>query len=134
MARPKKLENMSTAELAAIEARIARIKIQKQNAARAAVREKMMAIAKEHGFDIRDLIDGRKSKRQGGGEVSRSSRKHLDRSGSDAALAGSSDEGRKSEEGRLPRRLALRHCHWRGVRNTDGLNLAAFEWAVQVHR
>jgi len=63
MARPKKLENMSAAELAAIEARIARIKIQKQNAARAAVREKMMAIAKEHGFDIRDLIDGRKSKR-----------------------------------------------------------------------
>jgi DNA-binding protein H-NS len=63
MARPKKLENMSAAELAAIEARIARIKIQKQNAARAAVREKMMAIATEHGFDIRDLIDGRKSKR-----------------------------------------------------------------------
>ena len=63
MARPKKLENMSAAELAAIEARIARIKIQKQNAARAAVREKMMAIAKQHGFDIRDLIDGRKSKR-----------------------------------------------------------------------
>ena len=63
MARPKKLENMSATELAAIEARIARIKIQKQNAARAEVREKMMAIAKEHGFDIRDLIDGRKSKR-----------------------------------------------------------------------
>src|SRR5262249_51183580 len=63
MARPKKLENMSAAELAAMEARIERLKIDKQNAERAAVREKMIAIARQHGFDIRDLLDGRKGKR-----------------------------------------------------------------------
>jgi DNA-binding protein H-NS len=63
MARPKKLENMSAAELAAVEAHIQRLKIDKQNAERAAVREKMISIARQHGFDIRDLLDGRKGKR-----------------------------------------------------------------------
>jgi len=63
MARPKKLENMSAAELAAMAAHIERLKIEKQNAERAAVREKMIAFAKQHGFDIRDLLDGRKGKR-----------------------------------------------------------------------
>ena len=63
MPRPKKLENMTAAELVAMQARIERIKIEKQNADRAAVRQKMAAIAKQHGFDIRDLLDGRRGKR-----------------------------------------------------------------------
>jgi hypothetical protein len=48
MARTKKLENMSFAELAAMEARIEKVKIEK-NAERDAVREKIIGLAKEHG-------------------------------------------------------------------------------------
>jgi len=59
MARTKKLENMSFTELAKMEADIERIKAQKQSAEREAVREKILAIAKQHGFDIRELF-GRK--------------------------------------------------------------------------
>jgi DNA-binding protein H-NS len=59
MARTKKLENMSFTELAKMEADIERIKAQKQSAEREAVREKILGIAKQHGFDIRELF-GRK--------------------------------------------------------------------------
>jgi DNA-binding protein H-NS len=51
---------MSSAELAAMEARIARAKIERQGAERTALREKLTAIAKEAGFDIRELFDGRR--------------------------------------------------------------------------
>ena len=54
---------MSSAELAAMEARIARAKIERQGAERTALREKLTAIAKEAGFDIRELFDGRAGKR-----------------------------------------------------------------------
>jgi DNA-binding protein H-NS len=63
MARTKKLENMSFAELAAMEARIEKVKIEKQNAERDAVREKIIGLAKEHGFDVRELLDGRRGTR-----------------------------------------------------------------------
>jgi len=59
MARPKKLENMSAAELAAMQARIERLKMDKHNADRAAVREKILALAKQHGFGIHELIGQR---------------------------------------------------------------------------
>ena len=62
MARSKNLENMSYSELAAMQARIERMKIEKQGAERAAVRQKLLGIAKEHGFDIHELFDGRKGK------------------------------------------------------------------------
>ena len=62
MARSKNIENMSFAELAAMQTRIERMKIEKQGAERAAVREKMLKIAKDAGFDIRDLLDGRRGK------------------------------------------------------------------------
>ena len=62
MARSKNIENMSLAELAAMQSRIERAKIEKQGAERAAVKQKLMDMAKEAGFDIRDLIDGRKAK------------------------------------------------------------------------
>ena len=61
MARSKNIENMTSAELAAMEARIQRAKIERQGAERAAVKQKLMDIAKEAGFDIRDLFGpGRK--------------------------------------------------------------------------
>lgn len=63
MARSKNIENMSVAELAAMEARIARAKIEKQGAERTALREKLAAMAKDAGFDIRELFDGRGGKR-----------------------------------------------------------------------
>ena len=58
MARPKKLENMSLAELSKMEADIQRTKMDKKSVERAAVRQKIMSIANEHGFDIRELRGG----------------------------------------------------------------------------
>jgi DNA-binding protein H-NS len=60
MARTSDLEKMSYAELTEMEARIERLKLEKQNSERAMVRKQLMDMAKEHGFDIRELIDGRK--------------------------------------------------------------------------
>ena len=63
MARSKNIENMTSVELAAMEARIQRAKIEKQGAERTALKQKLMDIAKEAGFDIRDLFGpGRKGK------------------------------------------------------------------------
>ena len=62
MARSKNLENMSFAELTAMQARIERAKIEKQSSERAALRQKMADMAKEHGFDMRELFDGRMGK------------------------------------------------------------------------
>ena len=59
MARSKNIENMSFAELSAMQSRIERAKIEKQGAERAAVKQKLMDMAKEAGFDMRDLFDGR---------------------------------------------------------------------------
>jgi DNA-binding protein H-NS len=41
-----------------MQARIERAKVEKQGAERAAVKQKLMSIAKEAGFDIRDLFNG----------------------------------------------------------------------------
>jgi DNA-binding protein H-NS len=55
------LDSMSYAELARIETRIARLKIEKQNAERSQLRERIIAMVKEHGFELRDLFGrGRK--------------------------------------------------------------------------
>ena len=54
MARSKNIENMSYVELAAMQARIERAKIEKQGAERVALRQKLTEMAKEHGFDIHD--------------------------------------------------------------------------------
>ena len=62
MARSKNIENMSFAELAAMQARIERAKVEKQNSERAALKQKMADMAKAAGFDLRELIDGRKGK------------------------------------------------------------------------
>src|SRR5262245_11223046 len=63
MARTKNLENMSAAELTAMQARIERIKAEKKNVERAAVREKSLGVAKEHGCDIGELCGPRAGKR-----------------------------------------------------------------------
>ena len=66
MARSPDLEKMSYAELAEMEVRIQRLKIERQNSERAAVRKKLIDLAKQHGFDVRELLDGR---RKGKGSV-----------------------------------------------------------------
>jgi|SRR6266852_4477673 DNA-binding protein H-NS len=65
MARSKNIENMSFAELAAMQARIERVKVEKQSSERAALKQKLTDMAKEHGFDIRDLLDGRGKGKRG---------------------------------------------------------------------
>jgi DNA-binding protein H-NS len=65
MARSKNIENMSYAELTAMQSRIERAKAERQSADRAALRQKMADMAKEHGFDIRDLLDGRGKGKRG---------------------------------------------------------------------
>jgi DNA-binding protein H-NS len=63
MARPSNLEKMSVAQLSAMQARIERLKIEKQSSEREAVRKRLTDMATEHGFDIRDLFGkGRKGK------------------------------------------------------------------------
>ena len=49
-------DTMSYAELADMETRIARLKIEKQNAERTALRERIVAVVKEHGFEISDIL------------------------------------------------------------------------------
>jgi DNA-binding protein H-NS len=55
---------MSYAELAEMEGQIERLKIEKHNAERISVRQRLTDLAKEHGFDIHDLFGrgGRKGK------------------------------------------------------------------------
>jgi DNA-binding protein H-NS len=51
---------MTYAELTDMERRIARLKAEKQESERAAVRQKVIEMVKAHGFDIRELFDGRR--------------------------------------------------------------------------
>jgi DNA-binding protein H-NS len=67
MAKANGLDKLSYAELVDAEAQIARLKIEKQNAERAAVRQKLTDIAKEAGFDIHELFG--KYARRGKGTV-----------------------------------------------------------------
>ena len=56
MARPKNLENMSTVELQQLQDRIAKAKEDKRKAEASSLRNAMAAMAKERGFDIKDLL------------------------------------------------------------------------------
>jgi DNA-binding protein H-NS len=67
MAKTNGLEKLSYAELVDAEAQIARLKIEKQNAERAAVRQKLTDLAKDAGFDIHELFG--KGGRRGKGTV-----------------------------------------------------------------
>jgi DNA-binding protein H-NS len=57
---------MSYAELANTKLRIERLMIEKQNSERLALRDKMAAMAKEHGFDLSELMG---KSRKGKGKV-----------------------------------------------------------------
>src|SRR5436190_22765445 len=65
MARSKNIENMSYAELAAMQARIERAKIEKQSSERAELRQKLTDMATKAGFDLHELF-GRGSGRSRG--------------------------------------------------------------------
>jgi DNA-binding protein H-NS len=66
MARNSEVDKMSYAELAEMEAQIARLKVEKQNAARLELRQKLTDMAKQQGFDIHELFaKGRKGKGTG---------------------------------------------------------------------
>jgi DNA-binding protein H-NS len=67
MARPDVIEKMSYAQLADMEAQIARLKIEKQNAERNELRKHLSDMAKENGFDIYELFG--KGSRRGKGTV-----------------------------------------------------------------
>jgi DNA-binding protein H-NS len=63
MARPIDIDKLSYAELVAMENRITRLKIEKQNAERSALRERIAAMASEEGFDIKELFgNGRRGR------------------------------------------------------------------------
>jgi hypothetical protein len=81
---------MSYAELSKLEVEIARLKAEKQSEERAALREKMAAMAREHGFDMGELFDKRRKGRHRRAQVSRSKnpRSTLGWPWSDATLDG----------------------------------------------
>jgi DNA-binding protein H-NS len=60
MAKMNGLEKLSYAELAELRQRIVRLMAQKEGAERSTVRERISAFAKQHGFEVRELIDGRR--------------------------------------------------------------------------
>jgi DNA-binding protein H-NS len=56
MARTGDIEKMSLIELKEMETRIARLVIQRREEERAALKEQIAALARQHGFDVRELI------------------------------------------------------------------------------
>lgn len=67
MAKTNGLEKMSFSELVDMERQIERIKGEKQNSERKAMRDKLTAMAKEGGFDVNELFG--KGARKGKGTV-----------------------------------------------------------------
>jgi DNA-binding protein H-NS len=64
MARPSEIEKMSYVELVEMQTRINRLIAQKRDEERAEIKDKITALAREHGFDVRDLV-GRGKGRNG---------------------------------------------------------------------
>jgi hypothetical protein len=97
MARPSSIESMSYAELAQMQARIERLKIEKQNAERTELRQRILAMIKQR-------------QRQCSGQVPRPAEpgEHLDRPRAYAPVDGFGDQRREGEEGRF---LGLKNCH-----------------------
>ena len=56
MARGNSYEKMSYADLVGLEGEIQRLKTEKQNSERAALKEKLTAFARDAGFDIQELF------------------------------------------------------------------------------
>ena len=104
------LENMSYAELTEMESKLARLKLEKQNQERTAVKERIMAMAKDAGFDIQELFGrgrGAVEGRKGRSQVPRSQepRKYLDRSRTHAALDDRGDQRQQVQARRLPHQV-----------------------------
>jgi DNA-binding protein H-NS len=57
------LDKMSYAKLVEMEQRIQRLKVEKQNTERLALRQKATDMAKEHGYDIGELLEGRRKRK-----------------------------------------------------------------------
>jgi len=53
------LEKMSYAQLVELRARIDRLMVEKQNSERAALRQRLADVAKQHGFDIHEVLGSR---------------------------------------------------------------------------
>ena len=66
MAKTNGLEKMSYAELSEMEAQIERLKIEKHNSERNALRQRLVDMAKEHCFEIHELFG---KDRKGKGKV-----------------------------------------------------------------
>ena len=64
MARVSSLEKMSYAELVALRTQLDRVMVEKQGSERAALRERMAGLAKEHGLSL-DEIFGKARKGKG---------------------------------------------------------------------
>jgi DNA-binding protein H-NS len=63
MARTNGLEKLTFAELSEMEAQIERLKAQRQNTERNALRQQLIDMARQHGFEIHELFGkGRKGK------------------------------------------------------------------------
>jgi DNA-binding protein H-NS len=56
MARPSNIDKMSYAELAELRTQIDRSMVEKQNSERAALRQKMEDMAKQHGLSIQEVF------------------------------------------------------------------------------
>ena len=56
MARPKRLENMSTVELQQLQDRISKAKQDKRKAEAVSLRNARAAMVTDRGFDIKDLL------------------------------------------------------------------------------
>jgi DNA-binding protein H-NS len=65
MARTSDLDKMTFAELSEMELRVARAKAEKHDSERAVLRKKVTEFAKEHGYDIHELIGGRGKRGKG---------------------------------------------------------------------
>ena len=65
MARTGNLDKMSYAELSEMELRVARLKAERHDTERAALRKKVTDFAKEHGYDIHELVGGRAKRGKG---------------------------------------------------------------------
>ena len=60
------LDSMSYAELTEMEAKLARLKMERQNEERVALKERLTAMAKDAGFDIYELFSRGRGPAKGG--------------------------------------------------------------------
>src|SRR5262245_890470 len=80
MARPSNLDRMSYAQLSDLKGRVEKAMLQKKVSERNEVRNQLVALARKSGFDIRDLMDGRRGGKRGGAK-GKVAPKYRDKSG-----------------------------------------------------